>query len=333
MCANPDSEEQDLKSVCSSSVVQDEGLQTNARAAGNKTTGSREDMAIKKRKTRRGKSKRRNHPNPYTKLPWQQRKNVYNQGPYSRKYSRSNNIIPHGQALAPFNSNQFLMEDHGELQEIDEKLNKSDGAGTSTNPPRTRDSSFSVDSEGDFYSSPEDEEEFLSKEFSNAYEDLHAERLQSLSKAQLIEEYLQLESKVDLLTQRLRGKSTTIAGSTNNEPMDEEEGGTANENSDESAFQQEINKLLLENDELRRENEHLRNGVCRTASSFSSSMDSESDSSSSTCNTTTSTTNSPPAREMKDIDAADQENAANPPPLTNGYNSPPPKPSSSPLNV
>lgn len=326
MCANPDSEEQDLKSVCNSSVVQDEGLQTNACAAGNKTVGSREDMTIKKRKTRRGKSKRRNHPNPYTKLPWQQRKNAYNQGPYSRKYSRSNNIIPHGQALAPFNSNQFLMEDHGDLQEIDEKLNKSDVAGTSTNPPRTRDSSFSVDSDGDFYSSPEDEEEFLSKEFSNAYEDLHAERLQSLSKAQLIEEYLQLESKVDVLTQRLRGKSTTIVGSANNEnePMDEEE-ATANGNG--SAFQQEINKLLLENDELRRENEHLRNGMCRTASSFSSSMDSESDSSSSTCNTTTSTTNSPaaPEFEMKD--------AANHPPLTNGYNSPPTKPSSSPLDV
>ncbi|GLV42215.1 Hexamethylene bisacetamide inducible [Carabus blaptoides fortunei] len=303
MCANFKAAEQDLNFVCG---VQDEGPpppQTNARASGNanvtENNGSGEDTVIKKRKTRRGKSKRRN-PNPYTKLSWQQRKNLNNRSLHFNRKFRSN-VLNHGQALAPFNSNQFLMEDHGELQELDDKLNKSDGAGTSVVPVRTRDSSFSVDSDGDFYSSPEDEEEFLTKEFDNAYEDLHAERLQSMTKAQLIEEYLQLESKVELLTKRLRGKSTNIVACN-----EDDDGGSVTQTntnatttaatttvpaSDSVVFQQEINKLLLENDELRRENEHLRSGICRSASSFSSSMDSESDSSSSTCNSTTSCSN------------------------------------------
>lgn len=294
MCANSEAAEQDLNFVCG---VQDEGPpQTIARASGNanvtENNGSGEDTVIKKRKTRRGKSKRRN-PNPYTKLSWQQRKNMNNRSLHFNRKFRAN-VLNHGQALAPFNSNQFLMEDHGELQELDDKLNKSDGAGTSMVPSRTRDSSFSVDSDGDFYSSPEDEEEFLTKEFDNAYEDLHAERLQSMTKAQLIEEYLQLESKVELLTKRLRGKSTNIVG---NEEDGVTASGTATVPASDSVFQQEINKLLLENDELRRENEHLRSGICRSASSFSSSMDSESDSSSSTCNSSTSSNTGADVRE------------------------------------
>lgn len=61
---------------------------------------------------------------------------------------------------------------------------------------RTRDSSFSVDSDDNyFYSLPEDEEEFLSKEFANVYEKARVERLESLTKQQLIEECLQIEDR------------------------------------------------------------------------------------------------------------------------------------------
>lgn len=278
MCANLEAKNQDLKSV--DSVQYDGELQISARASniidGNdviENNGSGDETVIKKRKTRRGKPKRRNT-NPYSKPTWQQRKNLNGrqaQYKYNRKFRSK--IIAHGQPFAPYNSNQFLMEDHGNLQELDDKLNKSDGAGTSLHPPRTRDSSFSVDSDADFYSSPEDEEEFLTKEFDNAYEDLHAERLQSMSKNDLIEEYLQLENKVDLLTKRLKGKSTNIV-----------------ENNGESVFREEMNRLMIENQDLRRENEMLRNsGVCR--SPLSSSVDSESDSSSSTCSSSSSSEN------------------------------------------
>lgn len=282
MCTNLDLKNTDLKSV---SGVQYEGdPQTIARASskhGNshvteENNGSGDETVIKKRKTRRGKPKRRN-PNPYSKpTTWLQRKNNIKQAQlsFSRKYRSK--LLSHGPAHAPYNSNQFLMEDHGNLQELDDKFNKSDGAGSSLNhPPRTRDSSFSVDSEGDFYSSPEDEEEFLTKEFDHAYEDLQSERLQSLSKEELIVEYLQLEGKVEVLTKKLKSRSTNIV-------VEEEE---------QTDTQQEINKLLEENEDLRRENEMLRRGI-RSTTPLSSSVDSESDSSSSTCNSSSSSNES-----------------------------------------
>ncbi|XP_043583214.1 protein HEXIM1-like [Bombus pyrosoma] len=118
------------------------------------------------------------------------------------------------QPPAPYNTTQFLMDDHSHLPDLDQKLSEAASSELPATfqkpsaPSRTRDSSFSVDSDEDyFYSSPEDEEEFLTKEFSTAYEDLHAERLSTLSKSELIQEYLQLEAKVDLLTKRLRGKN------------------------------------------------------------------------------------------------------------------------------
>lgn len=283
MCANLEAKNQDLKSVAG--VQYDGDPQTIARATcetGNtnvtENNGSGDEIVVKKRKTRRGKPKRRN-PNPYTKQTWQQRKNLNSrqaQVRYSRKYRSK--IINHSHAVAPYNSNQFLMEDHGNLQELDDKLNKSDGAGSSLMPSRTRDSSFSVDSDVDFYSSPEDEEEFLTKEFDNAYEDLHAERLQSMSKDELIEEYLQLESKVEMLTKRLKGRSTNL--------VNENE---ASQNNSENYLQHELNRLLRENEDLRNENEVLRSGGCRSVTPLSSSVDSESDSSSSTCNSSSST--------------------------------------------
>lgn len=72
-------------------------------------------------------------------------------------------------ALVPYNTNVFLMADHGD---------------------------------GD--SRPEDAEEFLRREFSSVYEDARTERLDTMSKAQLVREYLQLEANYDKLSRQLR---------------------------------------------------------------------------------------------------------------------------------
>lgn len=178
------------------------------------------------------------------------------------------------------------MADHSDLPDLEQKLSEAASLEVPAMfqkppaPPRTRDSSFSVDSDEDyFYSSPEDEEEFLTKEFSNAYEDLHAERLNNLSKSQLIQEYLQLETKMDLLLKRQRVK--------NIHPIEERD--TENKTDSETAkklklCQQRIDDLLQQNEQLRRENEMLRSEKRLRASSSESSVDSESDSSSSNSN-------------------------------------------------
>lgn len=69
---------------------------------------------------------------------------------------------------------------------------------------RQRDSSFSVDSDENYFCSlPEDEEEFLTKEFSSVYENAKCERLDGLTKPQLIQEYLQLEANFEMVSKRL----------------------------------------------------------------------------------------------------------------------------------
>lgn len=237
----------------------------------------------RRRKTRRGKSKRRKL-KPYSKLTWQERKEEEDNRTKRANKVRSQ-MFGHAQPVAPYNTNQFLMDDHNDVQDLDVQLKavttNSDRIRSNSSvfqrPTRVRDSSVSVDSEDDyFYSSPEDEEEFLTKEFSNAYEDLHAERLHQMPKSQLIQEYLQLEEKIDSLQKRLQKSETVQSDDVDMKgemQIDEESSPKV------QLFQQEINRLLKENEQLRRENEHLRES-CKQRDSVSSvsSVDSESDS-------------------------------------------------------
>lgn len=231
------------------------------------------DTVGKKRKTRRGKPKHRKL-KPYSKQQISYEQRIKSRGISSRVVATKTGRHP----PAPYNTTQFLMEDHSDLPDLEQKLAGA-AAGESaavqlfqkpTAPTRTRDSSFSIDSDDDyFYSSPEDEEEFLTKEFSSAYEDLHAERLGGLTKSELIQEYIQLESKVDLLTKRLRGKNFHQM-----EERGDGGGGTEIEIAKKLKIcQQRIDDLIQQNEQLRRENDALKRG-----GSVASSVDSESDS-------------------------------------------------------
>ncbi|XP_012255221.1 protein HEXIM1 [Athalia rosae] len=250
------------------------------------------DTAAKKRKTRRGKPKHRKL-KPYSKQQISYEQRLKSRGIGSR-ITKTGRHPP-----APYNTTQFLMEDHSDLPDLEQKLAGA-AAGEAmpvfhkpSAPPRTRDSSFSIDSEDDyFYSSPEDEEEFLTKEFSSAYEDLHAERLGGLTKSELIQEYIQLEGKVDLLTKRLRGK--------NFHQMEERETTSDNKYSSGTEleiakklkiYQQRIDDLIQQNEQLRRENDTLKG---QRRGSVVSSVDSESDSDSSSNTSSCSCTENSP---------------------------------------
>lgn len=242
---------------------------------GGKDSSVETEHCERKKKTRRGKPKRKN---PYNK------DGNDNRGQASSRPKIRPRFVQR-QPVAPYNTNQFLMEDHNDVQDLDVQLKAVNPApassifGTSNRPPRARDPSFtSADSEEDyFYSSPEDEEEFLTKEFSNTYEDLHVEALAAMTKAQLIQQVLQLEEKVDVLE-----KKVGSTGKCKNENNISEV--SANEESDDKTpekikqLQSEIAKLVLENEKLQIENDRLRR---RNRSSSVSSVDSESDSSTS----------------------------------------------------
>lgn len=245
-----------------------------------------------KKKRRRGKSKRKimkRKVMTFMKAPWHDR----------RKNAKRNNFrkIVLAKTHAPFNNNQFLMEIHKPEPENNFHILQTPSA-------RTRDSSFSIDSEDNyFFSLPEDEEEYLAKEFSSVYEDAQSERLSNMSKNDLIQEYLLLEAKYDNLVKRNdhakpryveedkdstnteRDTSATYRDSTMTDrdtSVTYVESSIADEPSIEVLLQRmkdqenQIRELQISNEKLKLENDHLRK-----RSHDSSSEDSESDSSSS----------------------------------------------------
>lgn len=253
------------------------------------------DNGTKKRRTRRGKPKNKKFK------------------AYSKLISLEEKISANRQPPAPYNTTQFLMADHSDLPDLEQKLSKA----TSLDIPaslfqkpatRTRDSSFSIDSNDDeyFYSSPEDEEEFLTKEFSSAYEALREERLNSLTKSELLQEYRLLEAKLETLTKRLRNKSTpqldgNDGAESKNVPAldaeiakkDSESKNTSNTDIEVTKklklCQQRVDDLIQKTKQLSQENEQLRKYAEEAQrlrkSSSESTIDTECDSSDSDSST------------------------------------------------
>lgn len=173
---------------CGAGGVSALSLNDNTATTATITNGDRDlNMAVRataanlKGKRRRRKSKQKTNTKPYKKSNWKF------QLPRSR-----NNGTGGMSTLVPYNTNKFLMEEH--MPET----------GRLTPSGRNRDSSFSVDSDENLYN----EEEFLSKEFSSVYEDARSERLEGMSKQQLIQEYLQLEASYDKLSNNLGARKT-----------------------------------------------------------------------------------------------------------------------------
>merc|ERR1739848_172942 len=85
---------------------------------------------------------------------------------------------------------------------------------------RARESSFSIDSDDDYYySSPEDEEEFMSREFIKDYDNLRNDRLIDMSESELINEYLQMDERIEALEKRLSRQNSTSQTTSENDKL------------------------------------------------------------------------------------------------------------------
>ncbi|CAK1552254.1 unnamed protein product [Leptosia nina] len=288
-----------------------------------------------KKKRRRGKTKRKMI-KPYLKISWQERRK--NETRNNSKRNKRFRKIVLAKTQAPFNNNQFLMEIHKPEPENNFNLFRTPSA-------RTRDSSFSVDSEDNnyFLALPEDEEEYLTKEFSSVYEDAQCERLSNMSKNELIEEYLLLEAKYDTLLKRADRNRSKDTEADKSYTLDTSEEDCASTEKDLSTTEgkslsdilqrlkeqeDQIRELQLTNEKLRLENEHLQQNH------HSMSEDSESDSSSSSDSCSTSSCNSSPVRETDTVVNSEEpviqvngvhnspDNLDHEQPLVNGFHNP-----------
>ncbi|CDW60232.1 hexamethylene bis acetamide inducible 1 [Trichuris trichiura] len=157
----------------------------------------------KRRRKRRRRAGRR-HWKPYFKLSAEERRKLELRE--ERRAERSRAIrFAHGIPVAPYNTTQFLLNDRQQrdeqqLQDVDaivdtirsravaesaegHMLENGNDLLTTTDSPTT--------SDGDLNK--------MEKDFENEYELAHAERLESMSKAELINEYINMEKNVDYL--------------------------------------------------------------------------------------------------------------------------------------
>lgn len=183
----------------------------------------------KRKKRRRGRHKGGKHHRkwrPYTKLSWSERK-AADARETLRANQKREDAFASGHPVAPYNTTQFLIDDHIQ-SEASPDLNHAPSPQTAARPPTIAPPPVPqlqvTSTEEDESAAPvflqdedsycdmgtpvqalgeEEEEQFLAKEFSTTYESLHLERLQSMSKDELVKENLELEKKVERMERLL----------------------------------------------------------------------------------------------------------------------------------
>ncbi|XP_049715729.1 protein HEXIM1 [Elephas maximus indicus] len=182
-------------------------------ASGGEEMWGQQQRQLGKKKHRRRPSKKKRHWKPYYKLTWEEKKKFDEK--QSQRASRMRaEMFAKGQPVAPYNTTQFLMDDHDQ-EEPDLK--------TGLYPKRAAAKSDDTSDE-DFMEEAGEEDggsdgmggdgsEFLQRDFSETYERYHAESLQNMSKQELIKEYLELEkclSRMEDENNRLRLESKRL---------------------------------------------------------------------------------------------------------------------------
>lgn len=192
-----------------------EANKLGSSAVGREEAWGQQQRQIGKKKHRRRPSKKKRHWKPYYKLTWEEKKKFDEKQSLRASRIRAE-MFAKGQPVAPYNTTQFLMDDHDQ-EEPDLK--------TGLYPKRTAAKSDDTSDE-DFMEEAGEEDggsdgmggdgsEFLQRDFSETYERYHAESLQNMSKQELIKEYLELEkclSRMEDENNRLRLESKRLGG-------------------------------------------------------------------------------------------------------------------------
>ncbi|XP_006833585.1 PREDICTED: protein HEXIM1 [Chrysochloris asiatica] len=184
-----------------------------APAPGGEEAWGQQQRQLGKKKHRRRPSKKKRHWKPYYKLTWEEKKKFDEK--QSQRASRVRaEMFAKGQPVAPYNTTQFLMDDHDQEEpDLKTGLYSKRAAAKSDD---TSDEDFMEEAgeeDGGSDGMGGDGSEFLQRDFSETYERYHAESLQNMSKQELIKEYLELEkclSRMEDENNRLRLESKRL---------------------------------------------------------------------------------------------------------------------------
>uniref|UniRef100_F7DAK1 HEXIM P-TEFb complex subunit 2 n=2 Tax=Equus caballus TaxID=9796 RepID=F7DAK1_HORSE len=207
------------------------GLGWKTRGPWTRSPGSCSGEAVLGRKRhRRRPSKRRRHWRPYLELSWaEKRQQDERQGQRASRVREE--MFAKGQPVAPYNTTQFLMNDR---DPVEPNLDVPHGA---SHPGSSGDSEAGDSDGGQVHG------EFQQRDFSEAYERYHTERLQGLSKQELVQDYLDLERRLSQAEEETR-RLQQLQGCISRQPCRQVEELAA-----------EVERLRTENQRLRQENE------------------------------------------------------------------------------
>lgn len=233
------------------------------------------NTASRKRKTRRFKNRLKTKKTPYFT---------------SREKCNKKRIIGYPQSEAPNNTTQFLMDYHQEIDQLDTVKLMDD---VEKKLRATRDSSITSPESGDelLCTSPEEEKEFLCKDFYATYSIVQEEQLTILPKNELIQLIINMDDRLNNVTRKLQMKNriSDIAALLSEAETDETE----------TKLKLEVKELLVanerlhnENDRLRGENEELKSENKRLSLNQKTASSSSSSGSSSSCTTSSSESSS-----------------------------------------
>lgn len=192
-----------------------EATKLEAPAAGGEEAWGQQQRQLGKKKHRRRPSKKKRHWKPYYKLTWEEKKKFDEKQSLRASRVRAE-MFAKGQPVAPYNTTQFLMDDHDQ-EEPDLKTGLYPKRAV-TKSDDTSDEEFveeAGEEDGGSDGMGGDGSEFLQRDFSETYERYHAESLQNMSKQELIKEYLELEkclSRKEDENNRLRLESKRLGG-------------------------------------------------------------------------------------------------------------------------
>lgn len=262
------------------------------------SSSSVEKSASARKKFRGRRSRNNNNNNKNFRKPYFRRTKSYS-GPAPDNMRNaegrratwvSQRMQKYGKPIAPYNTTQFIMDDHNirepDFEEINQliKDNHSSNHGNQGHTSMVGETSFdSNDPSGsdEYYSSPDDEGDFLQRQFTETYENIHNERLSQMSKTELVQEYIALEEKVDDLEKKLKHDNSSTDNSLTGENSSNQQriqgigqNITARSELNNTAaieeaerFQEEIKRLQDENMKLRLDNERLKSITVSSSSS------------------------------------------------------------------
>ncbi|XP_038635253.1 protein HEXIM1-like [Scyliorhinus canicula] len=225
-----------------------------------------------KKRHRRRPSKKKRRWKPYFKLSWEEKKKLDERESVRAAKTRAE-MFAKGFTVAPYNTTQFLMEEHNQEEpDLNTGGGPGGGGGGGGGPGVCPRRAAKADESSEEEEEADEEEqqdsgsdgmggdgggEFLRRDFSETYERYHAESLQNMTKQELIREYLELEkclSRLEDENNRLRGRPDGVraAAARGADPAASE--------SRLSELEREMERLRAQNLQLLKENELYKPG-------------------------------------------------------------------------